>query len=72
MQPWTDHHSPQSGVTSGTYLNADEIGILVGLMQELRDLTLSRRSFAAASEIIARFTGEADISHVVPVDVLDG
>ena len=44
---------------TGQYLSADEVGTLAALMRELRELTQSRRTFAAASEFLQRLTAEA-------------
>ena len=43
---------------TGQYLSADEVGTLAALMRELRDVTQSRRTFAAASELLQRLTTE--------------
>ena len=56
---------------TGQYLSADEVGTLAVLVQELRDLTQSRRTFAAASELLARLKLEAVPSHLVHDDTLE-
>ncbi len=58
-------------VFTGQYLSADEVGTLAALMQELRDLTQSRRTFAATNELLARLTHEAAPSHLVHDDTLE-
>lgn len=55
---------------SGKFLSAEEVGAMIRLMQELRDVTQSRRTFASAAEFLARFSGEAS-SRVVRADVLE-
>lgn len=55
----------------GRYLSAEEVGQLAGLMQELRELTQSRRTFAAANELLSRLTSEAQQPHLVPQDAPD-
>ena len=61
----------RSAVFTGQYLSADEVGALAALMQELRDLTQSRRTFAAASELLDRLTRETGSSHVAHGDTLE-
>ena len=50
---------------TGQFLTGDEIGTLAALMQELRDLTQSRRTFAAANDLLARLSIESDHPHLV-------
>ena len=50
---------------TGQFLSGDEVGKLAALMQELRDLTQSRRTFAAANELLSRLTTESDHPHLV-------
>lgn len=65
MEPRPAASNPSSGVM----LDARDIETLSSLMRELRDLTLSRRSFIAASELLRRF-GETDGPRLVPADTL--
>ena len=64
---WTAVHSDISRPVAftGQFLSADEIGTLAALMQELRDLTQSRRTFAAVNELMARLATESDHPHLV-------
>ncbi len=55
----------------GQYLSAEEIGRLAGLIQELRELTQSRRTFAAANELLARIATETQQSSLVPTEMPD-
>ena len=50
---------------TGQYLSADEVGTLAALMQELRDLTQSRRTFTATSELLQRLTNETNQPNLV-------
>lgn len=56
---------------TGQYLSADEVGKLAVLMQELRDLTQSRRTFAATNVLLARLSASDNESSLVPHDVLE-
>ena len=58
-------------VYGGQYLSAEEVSRLAGLMQELRELTQSRRTFAAANKLLARLTLEPQPSHALPQDQSD-
>ena len=57
--------------SQGRYLSSEELDVLVRLMEELRDVTQSRRTFSAANEFLSRFSGEAVRSSLVPADVLE-
>lgn len=61
---------PATTPQSGAYMTADEIRDIVGLMEELRNLTLSRGTFKATSAFLARFGGEVDAPSLVSGDVL--
>ena len=61
----------RSAVFAGQYLSADEVGKLAALLQELRDVTQSRRTFAATDELLARLKLEAVPSHLVHDDTLE-
>ena len=52
---WTDVPAAQPGTTAA--LDARDRLILVELLKELRELTLSRRSHAAATEYLRRLGG---------------
>lgn len=60
-----------SAMISGQYLSAEDVGRLAGLMQELRELTQSRRTFATTNELLARLTSQPQPSHTVPQDQSD-
>ena len=61
-----EHSDDSRPVTfTGQFLSADEVGTLSALMQDLRDLTQSRRTFAAASDLLSRLTTENDHPHLV-------
>ena len=55
----------------GTMLDARDVAVLSSLIRELRDLTQSRRSFAAASEVLRRLGAETESPRLVPADALD-
>ena len=50
---------------TGQFLTGDEVGKLAALMQELRDLTQSRRTFAAVNDLMSRLATESDHPHLV-------
>jgi hypothetical protein len=56
---------------AGTTLDARDIDVLSSLIRELRDLTQSRGSFAAASDFLRRIGAETESPRLVPADVLD-
>lgn len=55
----------------GTMLDARDVAVLSSLIRELRDLTQSRGSFAAASEFLRRIGAETESPRLVPADALD-
>lgn len=55
----------------GTMLDARDVVVLSSLIRELRDLTQSRGSFAAASDFLRRLGAETESPRLVPGDVLD-
>lgn len=55
----------------GTMLDAREVAVLSSLIRELRDLTQSRGSFAAASDFLRRLGAETQSPRLVPADALD-
>lgn len=55
-------------VETPSQLSAADMGTIVQLMAELRELTLSRRSFEAATDLLRRFGGEIDSPMLVPAD----
>ena len=63
----TAEHSDTSPPVSftGQFLSADEVGTLAALMQELRDLTQSRRTFAAVNDLMGRLATVSDHPHLV-------
>ncbi len=60
---------PAAPPQSGAYLTAEEIRDLVGMMEELRSLTLSRSTFRATSAFLARFAGETQAPSLVTADL---
>ena len=60
---------PAAPPQSGVYLTAEEIRDLVGMMEELRSLTLSRSTFRATSAFLARFAGETQAPSLVTADL---
>ncbi len=61
---------PSTTPQSGAYITADEIRDLIGMMEELRNLTQSRSTFRATSAFLERFAGETDTHCLVAGDVL--
>ena len=61
---------PTTTTQSGAYVTADEIRDMIGMMEELRNLTQSRSTFKAASAFLARFAGESDPHSLVASDEL--
>jgi len=59
---------PDATSRSGAYLTAEELRELVGLMRELRNATLSRGTFASATNFIGRFAGETHETSVVAAE----
>lgn len=55
---------------AGHYLSAKDISVMIALIKEVRELTQSRSSFAAANELLARFDIEDE--DVMPELVQDG
>jgi hypothetical protein len=55
----------------GTMLDARDVVVLSSLIRELRDLTQSRGSFAAASDFLRRLGAETESPRLVPADALD-
>jgi hypothetical protein len=55
----------------GTMLDARDVAVLSSLIRELRDLTQSRHSFAAASDFLRRIGAETESPRLVPADALD-
>jgi hypothetical protein len=55
----------------GTMLDARDVAVLSTLIRELRDLTQSRGSFAAASDFLRRLGAETESPRLVPGDALD-
>jgi hypothetical protein len=63
------YKAPREAEPRKVLLTADETASIAELMRELRDTTLSRRTFLAASDFIKRFTGSTDGSMLVPGDL---
>jgi hypothetical protein len=63
-----DLEQPNRRTTSAMFLDADDVAALATLMFELREVTQSRRSFAAASTFLRRFGAENESPRLVPVD----
>jgi len=64
-------NAPARRPAAGLLLDAGEVATLSALMRELRDVTLSRRSFSAASAFLHRLGGEAERPRLVPADPID-
>lgn len=47
-------------VNSAIRIDAEDIARIAAMMRELRDLTLSRRTFADATRFLRQFAGERD------------
>ncbi len=58
MYQYDRHERQPATVPNGAYLTAEEIRELSELMRELRNITLSRRTFKATCDFLARFAGE--------------
>lgn len=68
-----EHEIERDSASSGNVvrLTAREIETLSSLMRELRELTQSRRSFAAASDFLRRLGAEAEGPRLIPADTRD-
>ncbi len=55
---------------TGQYLSAEDVGQMVALIKELREVTLSRKSFTAANAFLARFTSEDVVPELVRDELL--
>jgi hypothetical protein len=60
--------APEEAERRNVLLTAEETATIAELMRELRDVTLSRRSFLAASDFLRRFAGETESPMLVPAD----
>lgn len=49
----------------GTTLTSAEVSLLADLIAELRELTLSRATYRAATEMLKRFGRDVDVSALV-------
>lgn len=65
MEPNGFITEPGASPATGAALTANDIETLARLMAELRELTQSRGSFAAASEFLKRFGYDSDASALV-------
>jgi hypothetical protein len=63
---WERQAPPSAGVA----LSAADVETMIKLMAELRELTLSRASYIAASDFLKRFGQDADSSALVRPEVL--
>jgi hypothetical protein len=70
MYQFDRHERPGPVQQSGAYLSAEEIREMNELMYELRSLTLSRRTFKAATSFLTRFAGETSPPSLVPADTV--
>ena len=55
---------------SGTSLSAADVETMAKLMMELREITLSRKTYAAATDFLRRFGGDVEASVPVEPDAL--
>lgn len=60
----------QQPLSAGAALSVADIELMTKLMAELRDLTLSRQSYMAASNFLKRFGQDADASVLVRPETL--
>jgi len=60
----------QRSLGTGAALSASDVEAMTRLMMELRELTLSRQSFAAASEFLKRLGHDTDSSVLVLPEAL--
>jgi hypothetical protein len=63
---WERNPPPGAGMT----LSAADVATMTKLMAELRELTLSRASYIAASDFLKRFGHDADSSALVRPEAL--
>jgi hypothetical protein len=54
----------------GTSLSAADVETMAKLMMELREITLSRRTYAAATDFLRRFGTDVSASALVESDTL--
>lgn len=71
MQFMDSYEMPEAGMPAGLVLSADDVSRMIALMQELRDVTLSRATFSAAGEVLAQLGDASARSRLVPHDVLE-
>lgn len=64
-----ERHQPRD---AGLALSATDVETMARLMSELRDLTLSRASYIAASDFLKRFGCDTDGSALVRPEALAG
>lgn len=69
MQHFDRYKPPQPPVRSGIHLDAKEVDEVADLLRELRELTLSRGSFRACCDFLARYAGETDAPSLVPAEI---
>lgn len=69
FEDWTNDAAADT--SGGKFLTTDDTRAVVGLLRELRDITLSRASFAAIDALLARLADEEPLSRLVPADALD-
>jgi hypothetical protein len=55
---------------SGTSLSAADVETMAKLMRELREITLSRKTYAAATDFLRRFGSDVGASTLVEPDTL--
>lgn len=62
---------PEPAETSGKIVSEADLRTMADLLRELRDVTLSRTTFAAIDDLLARIAGEAPSSSLVRADALE-
>ncbi|MFM9942554.1 MAG: hypothetical protein ACKVP7_24000 [Hyphomicrobiaceae bacterium] len=68
---YIDYYSePASYEPRGMHLSTEDVAKLIKLMRELRELTQSRTTYAAASEFLAQMTGERDTQSLINPEIL--
>jgi hypothetical protein len=66
-----DHEPAVYRLAPELTLDAQDVATLSALMSELREMTQSRRSFAAASAFLRRFGAESEGPRLVPAEALE-
>lgn len=71
MQFADSYEMPEISAPAGQFLSAEDVNAMIRLMQELRDVTLSRGTFTAASDFLARLGDAAAAPSLVRHDALE-